>query len=228
MKIEKSTFEKHVRFFDQGAAIFRENDEGNEMFIIIQGLVEIRKSTGPSSSKILTTLQKGDMFGEMAIIEKQPRSATAVAVQPTRVLVLNEKLYDSMVGSNPDFARKMNKVLSERIRRADAIIQNIMTTNRQNQLWSGLMQYAREKGVATFKGSRVTDRAISPSWAVQHLGMTDKDVQANPRPVPEARGQSLSRRAGRKRSSSSSRRARSSGPVAAERGPRSTLPACRR
>ncbi len=176
MKIEKSTFEKSVRFYDQGAVIFRENDEGGEMFIIIQGVVEIRKSTGPASSKILTTLQKGDMFGEMAIIEKQPRSASAVAIQPTRVLVLNDKLYDSMVGTNPDFARKMNRVLSERIRRADAIIQNIMTTNRQNQLWTGLMQYAREKGVATFKGNRVgiADFTI---WAVQHLGMSDKDVQ---------------------------------------------------
>jgi CRP-like cAMP-binding protein len=177
MKIEKTTFEKHVRMYDLGAAIFRENDEGNEMFIIIQGLVEIRKSTGPASSKILATLQKGDMFGEMAIIEKQPRSATAVAVQPTRVLVLNEKLYDNMVGTNPDFARKMNRVLSERIRRADAIIQNIMTTNRQNQVWAGLMQYARDKGVATFKGSRVTITDFT-SWAVQHLGMTEKDVQA--------------------------------------------------
>ncbi|HEY9595837.1 MAG TPA: Crp/Fnr family transcriptional regulator [Spirochaetia bacterium] len=175
MKIEKSTFEKHVRLYDMGAAIFRENDEGNEMFIIIQGLVEIRKSTGPSSSKILATLQKGDMFGEMAIIEKQPRSATAVAVQPTKVLVLNEKLYDNMVEHNPDFARKMNRVLSERIRRADAIIQNVMTTNRQNQLWAGLVQYAREKGVATFKGSRVGIAEFT-SWAVQHLGMTDKDV----------------------------------------------------
>jgi CRP/FNR family transcriptional regulator, cyclic AMP receptor protein len=177
MKIEKGTFEKSVRFFDQGAVIFKENDEGNEMFIIIQGLVEIRKSTGPSSSKILTTLQKGDMFGEMAIIEKQPRSATAVATQPTRVLVLNEKLYDNMIGTNPDFARKMNKVLSERIRRADAIIQNIMTTNRQNQLWSGLVQYAKEKGVATFKGSRVIIAEFM-RWAVEHLGMSDKDVQA--------------------------------------------------
>jgi CRP/FNR family transcriptional regulator, cyclic AMP receptor protein len=177
MKIEKSTFERHVRLFDQGAVIFRENDEGGEMFIIIQGLVEIRKSTGPSSSKILTTLQKGDMFGEMAIIEKQPRSATAVAIQPTRVLVLNEKLYDSMVATNPDFARKMNKVLSERIRRADAIIQNIMTTNRQNQLWAGLVQYAREKGVTTFKGSRV-GVADFTRWGVEHLGMTEKDVQS--------------------------------------------------
>ena len=74
MKIDKSTFEQHVRFFNQGDVIFEENDEGAEMFIIIQGLVEIRKSTGQSSSKILTTLQKGDMFGEMAIIEKDRKS----------------------------------------------------------------------------------------------------------------------------------------------------------
>ncbi len=176
MKIEKSTFEKSVRLFDQGSVIFKEDDDGSEMFIIISGVVEIRKATGSSSSKILTTLQKGDMFGEMAIIEKQPRSATAVAVQPTKVLVLNEKLYESMVGTNPDFARKMNKVLSERIRRADAIIQNIMTTNRQNQLWAGLLQFAREKGVSTFKGNRIGITAFT-AWAVEHLGMTDKDVQ---------------------------------------------------
>ncbi|HTO20980.1 MAG TPA: Crp/Fnr family transcriptional regulator [Spirochaetia bacterium] len=177
MKIDKSTFEQHVRFFDQGAVIFKENDDGNEMFIIIQGVVEIRKSTGASSSKVLSTLQKGDMFGEMAIIEKQPRSASAVAVQPTRVLVLNEKLYDNMIATNPDFARKMNRVLSERIRRADAIIQNIMTTNRQNQLWTGLVQYAKEKGVATFKGSRVSISEFT-RWGVAHLGMAEKDVQA--------------------------------------------------
>jgi len=177
MKIDKSTFEQHVRFFEQGAVIFKENDDGNEMFIIIQGVVEIRKSTGASSSKVLSTLQKGDMFGEMAIIEKQPRSASAVAVQPTRVLVLNEKLYDSMIGSNPDFARKMNKVLSERIRRADAIIQNIMTTNRQNQLWTGLVQYAKEKGVSTFKGSRVNVKEFT-RWGAAHLGMAEKDVQS--------------------------------------------------
>lgn len=177
MKIDKDTFDSHVRFFGQGAVIFRENDEGNEMFIIIQGQVEIRKTTGTSSSKILTTLHSGDMFGEMAVIEKQSRSATAVAVQPTKVLVLNEKLYESMVGTNPDFARKMNRVLSERIRRADAIIQNIMTTNRQNQLWSGLVQYARERGVSTFKGSRINVLEFT-SWAVAHIGISEKDVQA--------------------------------------------------
>jgi CRP-like cAMP-binding protein len=177
MKIDKSTYEKHLRFFNAGDVIFRENEEGNEMFVIVEGQVEIRKATGPSSNKTLTLLRAGDMFGEMAIIEKMPRSATAVAVQPTRLLVLNEKLYESTMGSNPDFARKMNKVLSERVRRANAIIQNLMSTNRQNQLWTGLTQYAREHGVNTFKGSRVSVVEFT-AWAAEHLGMSEKEVQA--------------------------------------------------
>lgn len=176
MKIDKGTYEKHLRFFKAGDMIFRENEEGSEMFVIVEGQVEIRKATGPSSNKTLTVLHKGDMFGEMAIIEKMPRSATAVAVQPTRLLVLNEKLYESTMASNPDFARKMNKVLSERIRRANAIIQNLMSTNRQNQLWTGLVQYARERGVNTFKGSRVSVAEFA-TWAAEHLGMNEKEVQ---------------------------------------------------
>ena len=177
MKIDKSTFESHLRFLDEGAVVFRENDLGSEMYVIIQGEVEIRKATGPSSNKTLTVLRKGDLFGEMAIIEKKPRSATAVATQPSRLLVLNEKLYESMVATNPDFARKMNRLLSERVRKANAIIQSLMTTNRHNQLWVGLLQYAKERGVSTFKGSRVTVSDFI-QWASEHLGMSEKDVQA--------------------------------------------------
>lgn len=177
MKIDKSTFESHLRFLDEGVVVFRENDPGSEMYVIIQGEVEIRKATGPSSNKTLTVLRKGDLFGEMAIIEKKPRSATAVATQPSRLLVLNEKLYESMVATNPDFARKMNRLLSERVRKANAIIQSLMTTNRHNQLWVGLLQYAKERGVSTFKGSRVTVSDFI-QWASEHLGMSEKDVQA--------------------------------------------------
>jgi CRP-like cAMP-binding protein len=176
MKIDKRTFEDRVRFYETGDLIFREEEEGSEMYVIIQGAVEIRKATGSSSTKTLTTLAKGDLFGEMAIIEKKPRSASAVAMEPTKLLVLNEKLYDSMVGSNPDFARKMNRLLSERIRKANAIIQHLMTTNRQNQLWAGLREFAREHGVSTFKGSRVKVDAFQ-EWASERLGLSARDIE---------------------------------------------------
>jgi CRP/FNR family transcriptional regulator, cyclic AMP receptor protein len=176
MKVDKQTFDDRVRFFETGDVIFKEDEEGAEMFVIIQGAVEIRKATGPSTTKTLTALRKGDLFGEMAIIEKKPRSASAVAVEPTKLLVLNEKLYDSLVGSNPDFARKMNRLLSERIRKANAIIQHLMTTNRQNQLHAGLIQYAREHGVSTFKGNRVKVEEFV-AWASEQLGISVRDVE---------------------------------------------------
>jgi CRP/FNR family cyclic AMP-dependent transcriptional regulator len=175
MKLDKKTFENYVRFFETGSVIFRENELGGEMYVIIQGAVEIRKSTGATSSKTLIKLGKGDIFGEMALIEKKPRSASAVAVEPTKVLGINEKLYESMLGSNPDFARKMNKVLSERIRKSNSLIQHLMTTNKLNQLWSGLAEFAKERGVSTFKGSRV-NVADFTRWALEHLGMTEKDI----------------------------------------------------
>jgi CRP-like cAMP-binding protein len=176
MKIDKTTFESVVRFFENGQTIFKENDPGSEMFVIIQGAVEIRKSTGQSTSKTLITLKKGDLFGEMALIDKKPRSAAAVAVEPTKLLVLNEKLYDTMIGSNADFARKMSRILSERIRKSNEIIQNLLTTNRQNQLWAGLMEFMRDHGISTYKGIKVNVGELT-RWANEHLGMSDKDVE---------------------------------------------------
>ena len=71
----------------------------------------------------------------------------------------------------------MNRLLSDRIRRSNAIIQNIMTTNRQNQLWEGLMEFSKEKGISTYKGSKV-NLAEFTVWATEHLGMVEKDIEA--------------------------------------------------
>ena len=177
MRIDKGTYERHLRFFDAEATIFREGEEGAEMYVITTGRVEIRKATGPSAAKTLTTLQTGDLFGEMALIDRKPRSATAVAVEPTKLLVLNETLFDRMLVSNPDFARRMIRILSDRIRRANQVIQSLMATSRQNQVWAGLVEFAKEHGVSGFKGLRVK-AADFVQWALEHLGMSAKDVES--------------------------------------------------
>jgi CRP/FNR family cyclic AMP-dependent transcriptional regulator len=177
MRIDKGTYERHLRFFNAEATIFREGEQGAEMYVITQGRVEIRKATGPSAAKTLTTLQTGDVFGEMALIDRKPRSATAVAVEPTKLLVLNEHLFDRMLVSNPDFARRMIRILSDRIRRANQVIQGLMATSRQNQVWVGLVDFAKEHGVSGFKGFRVKTVDFV-KWAVEHLGMSAKDVES--------------------------------------------------
>ncbi len=175
MKINRETFEKHLRLFSPGKVIFEEGEPGDVMYIIIQGEVEIRKKTAASTTKTLTVLHEGDIFGEMALIEKKSRSASAIATQPTKLLALNENLFEKMIETNPDFAKKMIKILSERIRKANQIIQNLITTNPYNQLLTGLYDYAKYNGTSTFKGFRVNIEKFA-EWASEHLGIQKKEV----------------------------------------------------
>jgi CRP/FNR family cyclic AMP-dependent transcriptional regulator len=175
MRLHKNVYEKHVKLYAPGAVIFEEGDRGEELYIIIEGEVEIRKSTYSSSSKTLISLHTGDIFGEMAIIEKKARSATAIAVKPSKLLVMNDALFERMVEKNSDFAKKMIRILSGRVRRANSILQSVMVTNKENQIISGLMQYAHDYGVSTFNGNRVNvDKFVD--WACDHLGLLSEDL----------------------------------------------------
>ncbi len=175
MRINREIFDKHVKLFSPGKVIFEEGDPGEEMYVVIQGEVEIRKKTSADTAKTLAVLHTGDIFGEMALIENKKRSASAIATQPTRLLVLNEALFDKMIETNPDFAKKMIRILSERIRKANSIIENIMSTNKSNQLLEGLYQYAKENGISTFKGYRVNIETFA-DWASKHLGIEKKEI----------------------------------------------------
>jgi CRP-like cAMP-binding protein len=176
MKITKNVYQKYVKTFEPGEVLFKEGEQGDVMFIIIQGEVEIRKRTSAKTSRTLITFHEGDIFGEMALVEKKPRSATAIAVSPCRTLVMNEALLDNMIENNPDFAKKMIRILSERIRKANLIIQNIVSTNRQHQIFNGLKTYAQEKGISTFKGHRVKLSDFY-EWARSRLGIGEKEIK---------------------------------------------------
>ncbi len=154
MRINHSIYENHVKSYKPEMMIFKEGDHGEEMYVIIEGEVEIRKRTSSASTKTLIVFHKGDIFGEMALMEKKPRSASAVTTKPSRLLVMNEALLESMIEKNPDFARKMIRILSERLRKANSLIQSIMCTNQQSQVLSGLKSYAGKYGTSTFKGLR--------------------------------------------------------------------------
>jgi len=176
MKIAKTIYRKYVKTFQPGEVLFKEGEHGDEMFIIIQGEVEIRKRTSAKTSRTLITFHEGDIFGEMALVEKKPRSATAIALTPCRTLVMNETLLDMMIENNPDFSKKMIRILSERIRKANLIIQNIVGTNRLNQIFTGLKRYAEQKGISTFKGHRVNSSEFL-EWARNRLGIEEKEIK---------------------------------------------------
>ena len=111
--------EEFVRRFSAGSVIFKEGDPGVEMFIIQQGQVAISRRIGRQVRQ-LAVLEKGDFFGEMALLEDYPeRSATAKALSDVEVLQLRGADLELLVRRRPSVALRMMAKLSERLREAN-------------------------------------------------------------------------------------------------------------
>ena len=177
MTIRREVYEKHVMSVAEGRIVFGEGDVGKEMYVIIDGVVEIVKRTSQETSKTLTTLKQGDVFGEMALIDSLPRSATALVKKAGKLLVIDEPLFYSLARTNADFSFKMIKVLSERIRRSNEQIGRLATENRDVRTLKGIVEYAAEFGKQSVNGLRV-ERTAFYGWAERHLGLRSSECQA--------------------------------------------------
>ena len=102
--------------------LFKEGDIGTEMFIIQHGQVEILKSVD-GVEKRLAVLEKGDFFGEMAVLEDLPRTASARSLTDSKLLQINGSTFDQMLRSNPEIAVRMMRKLSRRLRKSGSELQ---------------------------------------------------------------------------------------------------------
>jgi CRP/FNR family cyclic AMP-dependent transcriptional regulator len=108
--------EKCINEFDVGEVIFEEGSTGRELFVVLDGQVEIAKISGASKT-VIVTLGKGEFFGEMAVIDGSSRSATAIAATPsTRVMRINHARFVYLVSQQPAFALMIMDALSKRLR----------------------------------------------------------------------------------------------------------------
>jgi len=102
------------RRFESGDNIVRKGEEGVGFYLIIDGAVEIR-----SDGNTLSKLGPGQFFGEMSVLDRQPRSADVLSVQPTRVLVLTAWDFKGLISAKPTIAFKMLQELVRRLRNTD-------------------------------------------------------------------------------------------------------------
>lgn len=103
-----------VRSYKKDTMIFSESQSGSDMFIIQDGVVSISKVVD-GNEVTLAMLKRGDMFGEMALLENKPRSASAIAHEDCRLMVVNRQNFDQMVGTQPQLISRLTTMLSERL-----------------------------------------------------------------------------------------------------------------
>lgn len=106
------------RIYSNNEIIFKEGDAGDVMYVIQSGKVRITQKT-PSEEFTVTILQDGDIFGEMAIFDRLPRSATAMALGDVRILTVDKKKLFQIINKDPTLVFKIIETMSKRIRRLD-------------------------------------------------------------------------------------------------------------
>jgi len=124
--VKELTYLFSERVFQGGETIFEENDAGNSLLVIISGEVRITQRANVSGEETLTVLKKGDFFGEMALLEDLPRSATAIAHSDSFIMEISRERFLHFVEKDPASGVKilitLARSLSARLREADGKI----------------------------------------------------------------------------------------------------------
>ena len=103
------------RSYKEGEVVVSQGATGVGFFLVLEGVVEVRKGV-----KVLATLSRGDFFGEMSLLDNQPRTADVVAVKATRCFVLSAWSFSALIKTNPRMAMGMLKELVKRLRAAQS------------------------------------------------------------------------------------------------------------
>ncbi len=182
--MSNSTFEKYQVNYKKGDIIFKEGELGNEMYIIQSGKVRIYKDI-EGYDQTLSTIEKGDFFGEMAILEGLPRTATAEAEEDCVLIKINSANFVSMIKANTEIAIRIMRKLSSRLRETTAQIERLMhasTSIFSNYDAPNIMKEEKkepDKAIA-YLVSVMTGHTFALTKKITTIGRVDKVTGARP------------------------------------------------
>ncbi|GAB4275620.1 MAG: Crp/Fnr family transcriptional regulator [Candidatus Promineifilaceae bacterium] len=145
-EIEELASRLVVRQFSSGQIIFHHGDPGGLLYMITKGKVKITHSNPEGHEALLAILGQGDFFGELALLDDSPRSATAEAITQTEALTLHREDFIRYIKENPDFSLHVLHTLAQHIRRLNNQISDIFFLDLPARLARVLLQLAEQHG----------------------------------------------------------------------------------
>lgn len=179
MLLPESLFDKFGKMFEPGQIIFCEFEPGNDFYFIQDGRVKILKTIG-NAQKTLDVLGDGDIFGEMAILEEEPRSASAVAIDTVKSLHFNRENFDSLMHGNPQLAFRLLVIFSTRIYDAKRRLQILLLDDLQAKVADVFIMLAEkdpEYGSITSKVFNITVDDVA-AWCAQPVIEVQKVINS--------------------------------------------------
>ena len=136
--------DRFARDFKAGVVLFEEGQPGDYMYVVQYGEVEIRRQVG-ETERVLAVLPAGEFFGEMAILNGRPRSATAVVKTQARLLVIEGKTFEAMLRARPEIALRIIKSLATRLESANQHVELLLLPTPNHRVVQCLRHMAEEQ-----------------------------------------------------------------------------------
>lgn len=145
--------------------LFREGDVGTSMYIIVQGKIKIFNTSSKGDEKTIAIFKSGDSFGELALIDGEPRSASAKALSFCELIKLDSFSFHELLQENYYMARAIMIELSKRIRKTNAQVHDLVFLDAKTQVVKTLITLANEHG-----------QRVSPTVIKIDLPLTNTEI----------------------------------------------------
>jgi CRP/FNR family cyclic AMP-dependent transcriptional regulator len=166
--------------YPKGSVILFEDDPGDSLFIVREGRVKVVLVGEDGREVILGVLGIGEHFGELSLIDDQPRSAHVIAMEDSQLLVLRREDFRRRVESSPAVAWSLLTELSRRLRRADGKIGGLVLLDVPGRIAALLLDFAGESG------SDQIDKPLTHQTIAQMIGASRETVSRSMRDFQDA------------------------------------------
>lgn len=152
--LEKLINDFQLKSYDKQEMIFRQGEDGNELYVILAGKVRIFKLSPSGAETSINIFSTYDIFGEFAVIDDGPRSAAAKAVVPTDLLAIRQEKFVAHMRTMPDLAMGLTKLLTDKLRWTAAYAEAATRYDAAGRLLHILLLYNQKFGKALDEGKR--------------------------------------------------------------------------
>ena len=155
--------------------IYQKGDPGSSMMAVVRGRVKMCIYSADGKELVLNIIDRGGVFGEIALLDGQPRSADAVTLEETELLVLERNRFMPFLGSHPEIAAKLIEVLCQRLRSTSEALEDALLRDAPSRVARGLLRLAATFGRQDPAGLRL-DIKLSQQQLGNLIGISRESV----------------------------------------------------
>ena len=173
--LETLAAEGNRRKLTKGQILFQKDDPGDSVGVVLSGCLKISAYSPSGHETVLNLLRRGDVVGELAIIDGAERSADAAALEPTELLMITRGSFNRMMESDPDFSASLARALCGKLRAASDALE-ATTLDMSRRVASSFLRLARQHTEESDGGDLSCEIKIDQGTLARYCGLTRSNL----------------------------------------------------